>query len=860
MVTMIKQWFAGKRGKNTTIIVLAVALAVSIIGQAVGWSNLGRLITGTTGPGLGGYSCMPTCVEDDGKFLSMPGENMASFGGAKIVLWIEAPVGQSSFEIGIFDGDSGKTDDGTVTDATWEEGNWDNTLTESTYTLYADPERDGVASTVVGQWFGNSDPMPNNDWYNINVSNVSEARNANGKFYYRLEATRPIEGSGVNAFKVRSTGQISGGRANVVDANFAIIGMLANINDARILYPEFDGDMSNLGPSTYSGEWEFYFDVPAGTKTISFWDGDFDRGGSDGTDEDTDDPNTTGKPPWALPSAVNERAGGQGAPPDDFQSDTHRRTPPAQYEVIGPQGQPIFLNPEPSGTEEWELFVVTSDPEMPDEEIDLRVDSIPSGIYTLRITGLDLGNTVWFRMNYVIGDDDCPECPICEKCKPCDPCECATATPTNTPEPKPTSTPVVPTKCPDPKPVDLMYVVDVSASMDMLYPGSGTKLGAAQSAIYELNQWVKDQDNGSRVGLLTFHSAGRGRGSPPLYPTDIKLVSGFTTDIDSFNIKVNGLDASGATPTAAALNEITDWLPGAWDPNHLPVVILISDGVPTVDLDTYYFGNYDVQKVDVYANGSPRTVDEVRDSGKMYDVYNEKAGEPLADTMLAIQNLESTMPLIDVYAVAIQAVHEGIFSDQILRYAAEHTGGEFYMVTDTTTLVESLQRAYVDSACGESEPPGGDAKAALPSECANTRTNLYHVENTTNKPFRSIKYEYKSGTEIKSKKWDEFQFTITGEEAAALTQVKIQAKAGRTATATIKNCDFAGTATCGPVTNRRIQFSFRGAVDNGNGTMTLTFRVQNNRGGKLEYVAIGLPEGVTPIWPDDTYQSEVCLD
>ena len=60
--------------------------------------------------------------------------------------------------------------------------------------------------------------------------------------------------------------------------------------------------------------------------------------------------------------------------------------------------------------------------------------------------------------------------------------------------------------------------------------------------------------------------------------------------------------------------------------------------------------------------------------------------------------------------------------------------------------------------------------------------------------------------------------------------------------------------------HRRIQFSFRGAVDNGNGTMTLTFRVQNNRGGKLEYVAIGLPEGVTPIWPDDTYQSEVCLD
>ena len=56
MLKRFKHWFDSKRGKNTVITILGLALVISIIGQAVGWGNLGRLITGTTGPGMDGYS------------------------------------------------------------------------------------------------------------------------------------------------------------------------------------------------------------------------------------------------------------------------------------------------------------------------------------------------------------------------------------------------------------------------------------------------------------------------------------------------------------------------------------------------------------------------------------------------------------------------------------------------------------------------------------------------------------------------------------------------------------------------------------------------------------------------------------
>jgi hypothetical protein len=262
-------------------------------------------------------------------------------------------------------------------------------------------------------------------------------------------------------------------------------------------------------------------------------------------------------------------------------------------------------------------------------------------------------------------------------------------------------------QCEEALPVDLLYVLDVSGSMDGAYHGMGTKLGAAKQAILTLSKWVGLQDNGSRVALLTFQGDGQGHGYPPIYPTDIQLVSEFTTDTVAFEAIVTGIDASGSTPTAAALEEVADWLPGAVDADHQMVVVLISDGVPTVDLDLHGFADQHVQTISLYDfYGEFRTPDEVRSSGWYYGAYGERAGEPLADTMLGIEHLKTEMPDAVVHTIAVQAEYGGIFNDDVLQYVAAHGGGEFFTAWDTLELVNALQQAYVNSVCGSDSGSG----------------------------------------------------------------------------------------------------------------------------------------------------------
>jgi len=285
--------------------------------------------------------------------------------------------------------------------------------------------------------------------------------------------------------------------------------------------------------------------------------------------------------------------------------------------------------------------------------------------------------------------------------------------------------------CDDAVPVDLVYVLDVSGSMGQAYHGRNTKLEAAKQAILTTNEWVARQNNGSRVALVTFHG-GYSHGKPPIYPADIQLVSGFTEDVEAFNAMVLELDASGSTPTAAALEEITDWLPGATDPDHQVVVIVISDGVPTVDLEGHGFADQYVQQVSLYdRNGEFLTPDEVRQRGKYYSVYRERAGEPLADTMVAIQHLKAEMPEVTVHAVAVQTSRKGIFSADVLEYVAVLGEGEFFTARDVLGLTDALQRAYVGGACGGIPPNAEPLVDVGPDQVVNVGDTVAFVGTFT---------------------------------------------------------------------------------------------------------------------------------
>jgi hypothetical protein len=96
-----------------------------------------------------------------------------------------------------------------------------------------------------------------------------------------------------------------------------------------------------------------------------------------------------------------------------------------------------------------------------------------------------------------------------------------------------------------------------------------------------------------------------------------------------------------------------------------------------------------------------------------------------------------------------------------------------------------------------------------------------------------------------------------------MTTVEMEAKAGGTAAvaAVTLECQFDQAVPCGePVTDPDdfFAFYFMGAEDNGDGTRTLIFQVQNFTSHGLSHATIGLPDGAVPSTPSGSYQSEVC--
>lgn len=398
MLRKFNRWIRSKQGLFTIGGVIAAFLVIALVGQLLGWWKIINL-AGTAGVSpfpdpADGFSCLPTCSETDGRFISMPSANMDSFGGQKTTLWISVPADKTSFTVEFFDGDAGKNTNNVAGDPS--NGHWDSTITETFYTLYADKLKDGTGTTQVTQW--SSSDMLNNAWSKYDVNTSQDAAGPSGNFFYRLEATRSAAGAGIQGFKVRSSAYVSTGNSDKSGAAFGFIGRAASFNDLRVIYPEFQ-DTSHLGSTTtYDGNWTFYFQVPEDATSIEVWDGDFDRGTSATEAADDDDPTTSGVPSFAD-SAITlpETAYGKGNPADNSPSSLVKRGDPVTYQIIDSQGQPILTNETPSGSQEWENFIISTDP---DALADMHVDKLVPGLYTLYIKGLDISNTVWFRLNY----------------------------------------------------------------------------------------------------------------------------------------------------------------------------------------------------------------------------------------------------------------------------------------------------------------------------------------------------------------------------------------------------------------------------------------------------------------------------
>ncbi len=351
------------------------------------------------------YSYLPTGNTSDEKFLSIAGGGIQTLAENPMIFEIASRSDSSALAIGIFDGNTG--------------GMFDQGNVPLRFTLFADPEGDGTGTEKIAVWVG--DVMPDNAWFDASVANTEAARCATGDYFYRLEAesTNPTAFQW-SSFKLRTDGSIVIRRERRV----AFSAPLGNINDAFVVYPAWP----SRTPTNYNGRWHFYMDVPIGPASLAIWDGDFDRGSYDCSDNDSDDPDTPNiLPAWASGDAVAEGiaistipcsdaagrpTGGTTTsnPPDDSRNPVFRRSTGVSYDLIDPNGV-RYANQNPSGNLEWEQLRIST--EAFDRSLmDYHADALPAGIYDLSITGLDLSNLNAIRFPYDVTGVDIDGNPV----------------------------------------------------------------------------------------------------------------------------------------------------------------------------------------------------------------------------------------------------------------------------------------------------------------------------------------------------------------------------------------------------------------------------------------------------------------
>ncbi len=380
-----------------------------------------------TPPATGqGFKCFPSCDPRDGRFLVVAfGPDLKTLTDSEINLEISVAAGTSVVQIGVFDGDDGGVDSALTPHWDLEP---DDPITglplgqiPFEYTLYADPQGNGSGTVPVELQPGfpsiSSLTMPDNDWIDYTISPTAQAQSPSGNYFYRLNIrlVSPVPGINVyNAFKIRTTGVVS---VDLSAQPFSYIASLGTEAEAKIIYPNFQGfafPPYDLSGSTYDGTFRFFFSLAQPQKEVTVWDGDFDHGNSDGSDPDTDDPDTPNCDPQVvtdppcLPFHTSTDAVAEGVsvglgpstgnPPDDQSEDNpfFLRQPAIFYSLVFPDGQ-TFLNPNPSGNQEWEQFKVSTDP-FDRSQMDYHSDSVPQGTYEVLIEGVDMSNLNALRL------------------------------------------------------------------------------------------------------------------------------------------------------------------------------------------------------------------------------------------------------------------------------------------------------------------------------------------------------------------------------------------------------------------------------------------------------------------------------
>jgi len=244
----------------------------------------------------------------------------------------------------------------------------------------------------------------------------------------------------------------------------------------------------------------------------------------------------------------------------------------------------------------------------------------------------------------------------------------------------------------------MFYIFDVSGSMAWSFPGADSKIDAAIDAVITVNNSIDAANTNSRVGFVTFTSGNWYYDNGWKLPHILNTIP-LTTDIAGVNAIVAGWQASGGTPTGGAINAARLTMIDTWDPLRIPVVVLVSDGVPTVDLLFRAYPDDYVQAVDVYdGNGVAYSPDYVENTGTVAGSYYspDPAGYIVAETMRETLELKRSLPDVTVHSIAIGGSG---FNTEVLQYVAEAGGGQSFAANNSQQLADQLLSIFNSVSC-----------------------------------------------------------------------------------------------------------------------------------------------------------------
>ena len=171
------------------------------------------------------------------------------------------------------------------------------------------------------------------------------------------------------------------------------------------------------------------------------------------------------------------------------------------------------------------------------------------------------------------------------------------------------------------------------------------------------------------------------------------------TELDGFS--VNDIELFASSPTALALHAALDTLLLESDPTHVPVVVLITDGVPNVDIlgngpVEYDFTEVNPIQLEDGLGGFLPSID-VALLGTENPDLGTWDGEVLANVMDQVDQLALAFPDVQLYSIALQG--DPLFNEDFLDYGTSVAGGSNSSALNTDQAVTAMALINAGLSC-----------------------------------------------------------------------------------------------------------------------------------------------------------------